>query len=96
VHDPVIGARGTPLTCTREMSEQALLHAFPSLENSDLSNAVLHQLKHWCIEGLRLGRSGRADHTTTSLFPRYVDPVRLPSLAELDAALVEAGAAARV
>ena len=92
-HDPVVNARGTQLSCTREMSESALLAAYPALEGTDLSQAVLHQLKHWCIGGLRLPRDGRSEHTNTSsrFFPRYVDPARLPTLAELDASLIRAG-----
>ena len=47
------------------MSEQALLHAYPGLAGSDLSEAVLHQLKHWCIQGLDCAT--RQDHTSTRL-----------------------------
>ena len=71
------------------MSEQALLHAYPGLAGSDLSEAVLHQLKHWCIQGLDCAT--RQDHTNTRLYPRYVDAGRLPTLAALDAALRQAG-----
>lgn len=71
------------------MSEQALLHAYPGLAGSDLSEAVLHQLKHWCIQGLDCAT--RQDHTSTRLYPRYVDAGRLPTLAALDAALTQAG-----
>ncbi len=77
--------------CTRELSEQALLHAVPTLAGSRLSDAVLHQLKNWCISGLDV--RSREEHASARLFPRYKDPESLPSVAALDAALVTQGAA---
>ena len=92
-HPADVGSRGAALPCTRELSEQALLRAQPSLAGADLSEAVLRQLKFWCIDGVR-SRS-RIEHTDVRLFSRYTDPSALPSLAALDESLAAHGAASR-
>ena len=71
------------LTCSRQMSEDALLKAIPDLPSASVNGVLLRQLKHWAVSGSSV--EGRSDHMFSPLFRRYVPLSDLPSDESLNA-----------
>ena len=71
------------LTCSRQMSEDALLKAIPDLPSASVNGVLLRQLKHWAVSGSSV--EGRSDHMSSTLFRRYVPLSDLPSDESLNA-----------
>lgn len=92
-HEPDTTRSGDPLPCSRELSEQAFSNVCPHVPAAERSDGVIRQLKHWCLDGLRL--STRGEHMNAQLCPRVVPLNALPTMPELDAALSDAGPAMR-
>ena len=80
------GTSSTPkdLSCSRQMSEDALLKALPETPSANVNGVLLRQLKHWAVSGSSV--TERCDRMSANLSPRYVPPADLPSDDSLNAA----------
>ncbi len=74
VHQPENGPRGGVLPCTPELSKGAVKSARPDIADDDLDEAVVRQLKRWCVAGVSgdCARLTRRDHMNHQLFPRVL------------------------